>query len=110
MKFTITNNGTCPLSVLYTDLFKIYTKSDDGLVGDIVTLEPDTSITLDNVEAVHQIAPGPELLSQKDLDDLDLDGDDLDSLDLEDDDDEDGNLLSQEDFDLNELDSDRTPP
>ena len=108
MKFTITNNGTGPLSVLYTDLYKIYTKSDEDDttdVGDVVTLDPDTSITLDNVEAVHQIVSGSELelLSQKDLEDLDLDGEDLDDLDLEDYEDE--NLLSQEDFDNNERDS-----
>ncbi len=99
MKFTITNNGTQPLSVLYTDLFKIYLESDEGIPGNVVTLDPDTSVTLDNVEAVHHIIPGPSISP----DDFEDGSEDLDDLDLEDD--EDGNLLSQEDFDDNERDS-----
>ena len=107
MKLTITNNGTQPFSVLYTDLYKIYTDSEEGNVGDVVTLEPDTSVTLDNVEAVHQIIPG----LNNTPDDFEDGSEDLDDLSLEDEEDDDeDNLLSQEDFDLNELDSDRTPP
>jgi hypothetical protein len=107
MKFTITNNGTQPLSVLYTDLFKIYAESDEGVVGDVVTLEPDTSVTLDNVEAVHQITPG-----NLTPDDFEYGGEGLEDLTIDDDEDdedeedeEDENLLSQEDFDNNERDS-----
>jgi hypothetical protein len=102
MKLTITNNGTTPFSVTYSDLYKLYDETDGEHEGDTIVLQPDTSVTLDNVETIREIGPIPEEQGL-DTDEEDLD---LDSLDLDDDsdenDDEEGNLLSQEDFDLNE--------
>ncbi len=60
MKLTITNNGTEPFAVRYTDMYKIYGDSPlneiDPSACEEVVLEPDTSITLNNVSAIHQIS------------------------------------------------------
>lgn len=126
MKLTITNNGTEPFSVSYSDLYKLY--NQDEYEGETVVLQPDTSITIDNVEKIHEIQPvseepedssaDPEFsLESLELDD-DSDDDDLDESDDEDDSDGTGNPddpddtdegvhLTQEDFDLIEQEADK---
>lgn len=131
MKLTITNNGTEPFSVSYSDLYKLY--NEDDYQGEQVVLQPDTSITIDNVEEVLEIKPVSEepedsstdpeyslesLELDDDSDDDDAEDNDLDESDDEDDSDGTGNPddpddtdegvhLTQEDFDLIEQEADK---
>lgn len=120
MKLTITNNGTEPFSVSYSDLYKLY--NEDDYQGEQVVLQPDTSITIDNVEEVLEIKPvseepedsstDPEYsLESLELDD-DSDDDDEDDSDGtgnpdDPDDTDEGVHLTQEDFDLIEQEADK---
>jgi len=99
MKLTITNNGTDSFSVKYRDMYKLYDQIEGEPEGDTVVLHPDTSVTLDNVEDIYEISSIEDTDGVKDDADFSLDG-----LDLEDDEEND-----EDDFDVNELDSDRTP-
>jgi hypothetical protein len=119
MKLTITNNGKEPFFVAYSDMYRLY--NEDDYENDSVVLQPDTSVTIDNVEEILEIKPLPEGVgddSEEDfsMDDLRLDEDDSDENNDEDSDDllleesdsDDQDVtLSQEDFDLIEQEADK---
>lgn len=120
MKLTITNNGTEPFFVAYSDMYRLY--NEDDYENDSVVLQPDTSVTIDNVEEILEIKPLPEEVDDDfSMDDLRLDEEDSDeNNDENNDEDSDDDLLleesdsdeqdvtlSQEDFDCIEQEADK---